>query len=84
MAVLTEPQRAAAMAELMREISSSGTVTITKAALRAALNAADVWADSNASSYNTAIPQPARNALTSRQKAHILALVIMARWKVSI
>jgi molybdopterin-guanine dinucleotide biosynthesis protein len=84
MAVLPDNDRLALWADLMREMSASGeAVSITKADLRAALNAADAWADSNAAAYNTAIPQPARNALTARQKARLLMYVMRRRYEVS-
>jgi molybdopterin-guanine dinucleotide biosynthesis protein len=84
MAVLADNERLALWADLMREMSAAGeAVSITKADLRAALNAADAWADSNAASYNTAIPQPARGALTARQKARLLTYVIRRRQEVT-
>jgi hypothetical protein len=65
MAVLSDTDRAALWAEFMRDQSASRTpMGLTKADLRAAVDAADAWADSNAASFNTALPQPARNALT--------------------
>lgn len=84
MAVLDETNRAQAWAEFMREESTSGNAMgLTKADLRAALDAADAWADANSASYNTAIPQPARSALTARQKAKLLAMVLAKRYGVS-
>ena len=84
MAVLADNDRLALWADLMREMSANGeAVSITKADLRAALNAADVWADTNSTSYNTALPQPARGALTARQKARLLAFVIRRRYEVT-
>lgn len=80
MAVLSDPNRVAVWTDWMRENAES--CSITKTDLRAAVNAADDWANSNAASYNTAIPQPARNALTSAQKARILSYVILKRWQV--
>lgn len=56
---------------------------VVKADLLAAVQAADGWVDSNATSYNNAIPQPARNNLTASQKALILALVVLARYDVA-
>ncbi len=56
---------------------------IVKADLKAAIQAADVWVDSNAASYNSALPQPARNVLTAKQKARILMYVIKRRYEVS-
>lgn len=56
---------------------------ITKADIQAAINAADAWADANSASFNSAIPQPARAALTARQKARILNYVLRRRYEVS-
>jgi hypothetical protein len=52
---------------------------ITKADLQAAVNAADDWADSNASSFNSALPTTFRNNATTAQKALLLAIVVLAR-----
>lgn len=51
----------------------------SKADLRAAINAVDVWIDANASSFNTALPQPFRGAATADQKTLILCWVAMRR-----
>lgn len=84
MAVLPDADRFDLWAELMRAISDAHEpVAITKADLRAALNAADAWAEANATAYNTALPQPARGALTAAQKARILMLVVRRRWEVT-
>ncbi len=53
--------------------------TYTKAELQAAINAADDWVDSNASSFNSALPQPFRTQATTAQKAFLLACVTLAR-----
>lgn len=84
MAVLSDVDRASLWAEFMRLLSDTReTCAITKTDLRAALNAADAWADSNAAAYNAALPLPARTALTAQQKARLLLLVIRRRWEVS-
>ena len=81
MATLTTDQRRALWAELMQELSRDGqTVAITKPDLRAAVDALDTWLDTNASTINTAIPQPARGALTTAQKARLLMFVVRARY----
>jgi hypothetical protein len=81
MAVLSDPDRLTCWAELMRELSAGGeTVSLTKADLRAALNATDAWIDSNAASYNTALPQPARNVLTAAQKTRLFMRVAARRY----
>lgn len=76
MAVLPELDRARALIGLMRD-GSFGAVT--KADLRAAVDATDAWIDSNAASYNVSIPQPARNALTPAQKTLLFCFVAMRR-----
>lgn len=81
MAALSENDRVAVWAEYMRD--GDGAVGITKAQLRAVINAVDDWAEANASSYNNAIPQPQRGLLTTRQKAAILMFVIDRRHSVT-
>ncbi|HXU82500.1 MAG TPA: hypothetical protein VN914_13955 [Polyangia bacterium] len=84
MAVLSDPDRVALWAKLMQDASASRTpLPLLKAELRAAVDAADAWADANAAAYNTALPLPARTALTSKQKALLLMYVIERRWEVS-
>lgn len=51
----------------------------TKAQLQAAVNAADDWADTNAASYNTALPAAFRNSATLQQKTMLLMYVIARR-----
>ena len=53
---------------------------VTKADLQAAVNAADDWADSNAASFNSALPTAFRNNATAGQKALLLAIVVLARY----
>ena len=81
MAVLTNAERAAITAEYQRDISTAAeSCSILKSELRAAVDAADAWADSNSSSYNTALPVAARNGLTASQKARLLMFVIERRF----
>lgn len=80
MAVLSDTDRAALWAELMRELSADGeSISITKADLRAAVNAVDAFLSDNASAINSAIPQLARSSLTTAQKARLLMFVV--RWR---
>lgn len=51
----------------------------TKADLRAAIDACDSWVDSNATAFNTALPQPFRGAATAQQKTLLLCWVAMRR-----
>lgn len=78
MAVLSDLERQRVAAIVMRE-TGSNFGGILKADLQAAVNAADVWADANAASFNTALPLPARNAMTLVDKTKLLSLVIQVR-----
>lgn len=81
MAVLSQADRFAAWAAFMQDESQERQgMALVKADLRAAIDAADDWADANAASFNTAIPLPARTALTARQKAKLLAMVLQRRY----
>lgn len=77
---LTNPDRQAVSAEIQR-LWSDRTLpcSVSKAQLRAAVDAIDDWCDANQSSFNTAIPQPARSALTADQKAWLLCYVVRKR-----
>lgn len=81
MAVLSDGDRLDCWAELMRDFSSAAeSLGITKADFRAAIDAADTWVNSNAASFNSAIPQPARGAMTASQKVRLLAAVALKRF----
>lgn len=82
MAVLTDPDRAAVWAEMMREVSNQRAAfgNLSKADLRAAVNAIDDFLNTNAGALNSAIPQPARGALTTPQKALLLMYVVSRRY----
>lgn len=81
MAALTEQQRVHAAREWIREAFErlGGTATLTTAQIKAALDAADDWADANAVAYNNALPLPFRTTATAAQKALLLAYVCMKR-----
>lgn len=84
MAVLLDTDRANLAKKLMEDLSiKHDLVNLLKSQLRSAIDAADVWADSNSSSYNTALPLVARNNLTAKQKALILEYVIARRYEVT-
>ena len=81
MAEMVSEDRRQVWAETMREWSSANeSVGITKADLRAAVDAIDTWLSSNAAGLNAAIPQPARGALTTAQKARLLQFVVARRY----
>lgn len=82
MAVMGESDRHAVFAEYMRDQRVGPMGAILKPDLRAAVDAADSWAQSNAASFNSALPATARNNLTASQKALLLAYVIMKRYDV--
>jgi hypothetical protein len=81
MAEMTSGQRAAVTTLLMSDVSRDRVPigALTKAQVRAAIDAADTWANDNAASYNAALPQPARTVLTAGLKAQLLTAVILAR-----
>lgn len=81
MANLSAEDRRAAWRDLMADLSREREpLALTKPDLRAAVDAVDAWVNSNAASLNNAIPQPARSALTSAQKARLLTLVVRKRY----
>ena len=82
MAALAPQDRIDLWSELMAELSRDReTVSgVTKADLRAAVDALDDWFNTNAATINAAIPQPARANLTTSQKARLLVRVIYKRF----
>lgn len=80
MAVMSDPNRYSVWAEAMHTIAS--LTGVTKVEFRAAVDAADAWADANQASYNSALPLPARTAMSTVQKTLLLVLVITKRYKV--
>jgi hypothetical protein len=74
MAVLSDSDRREQWAIFMRE--NKEALSLTKSELRDAVNATDLWIDNNQASFNTAIPLPARTALSTRQK--VLLFMFMA------
>lgn len=84
MAVLGDNDRVTLVQKFAQDMSGTRTaVSIVKADMRAAVNAIDDWVQANASAFNTAIPQPARGALTTQQKAKLLWYVVQRRFEVS-
>jgi hypothetical protein len=82
MANLSDNARFAVWSEIMQELSDAREpVSIVKADLRAAVNAIDTWISDNAASLNSAIPQPARGALTAAQKSRIFRMVAKRRYE---
>ncbi len=82
MAILSAANRAAVHARLADWYSGNDAAQLTKPDLRAAVDAADAWVDSNSASYNTALPAAFRTNATARQKALLLTYVILRRFEV--
>lgn len=82
MAVLSNTIRTQLWRGLMRSWSRQGETlaALTKADLQAAVDAADDWANSNAASFNAALPSAFKNNATAGQKALLLAVVVLARF----
>ena len=81
MATLSPEQRQKVRALITRRLSERWeSFAISRPDLQAAIDAADAWIDGNATSFNAAIPQPARGALTASQKAEVLAYVALSRY----
>jgi hypothetical protein len=81
MAVLSDGDRKAVWADLMSYWSSvRDGVAVSKADLRAAVDAIDQYLHDNAAAINSAIPQPARANLTTAQKAILLNYVVAKRY----
>ena len=81
MAVLSDADRATLAAQWMRD--NKEAISILKADVRAAVNAADDWANTNAANYNNALPTAAKNNLSAQQKARLLEVVVKRRFEVS-
>lgn len=83
MTVLDTTNRVVVWATMMQRMSDGRESTaLTKAQLRAAVDAIDDWVEANAAAFNSAIPQPARGALTTAQKARLLMLIAEQRYGV--
>lgn len=79
MAAMTEPERLEIHARIMRDLASFGPWAITKVDLKAAIDAIDVWIDSNAASFNNALPAAAKSGLITAQKTLLLSYVLLKR-----
>lgn len=82
MATMTEQDRQECWAEYMRSQLATYAGVMTKAELRAFIDAVDQWISDNAASFNSALPQPARTVLTNSDKARGLMLVAGKRYNV--
>lgn len=78
MAAMSETNRFRCWAQYIRA-EASLPQGITKADVRAAVDAADTWADDNQASFNTALPTAFKNAASTTQKTILLMYVLMRR-----
>lgn len=85
MAVLTDADRKAIYAKFMSDSSSDHDHlgNMLKADLRALVDAVDQWIDDNAAAFNTALPEPGKTELTTKQKVKLFVEVAERRWEVS-
>lgn len=79
MSTIATQDRADCSADYQRQ-EADGFAGLLKADIQAAVDAADGWVSANSASYNTALPLTARTALTAKQKAKLLMLVIAKRY----
>lgn len=81
MAVLSDADRQRVATALMRWWSNEReSQPWLKQVVRDSVNAADSWQDSNAASYNTALPVTFRTAATAGQKALLFLAVALMRY----
>jgi hypothetical protein len=77
MAALSDTERARIAAQWMRDqIESCG---FDKPALRAAVDATDLWIDTNAAVFNAALPLAFRTNASAAQKTLLFCYVAMRR-----
>ena len=83
MAILTSADRAELRSLFAQEASNVWEViSVSKADLRAAVDAIDQWVEDNQVSFNSTIPLPARTELSAKQKVQLLFYVVRKRWEV--
>jgi hypothetical protein len=78
MAVLIDADRVLVWASLMSD--NTEACNITKADLRAAVNAIDDFLEANAVAINNTLPAAAKAGLSVAQKARLLSYVVRKRW----
>lgn len=81
MALLSDSERHECARAWVRKVfvELGNTATMSHADIKAAMDAADTWADTNAGAFNTALPVPFRTTATLEQKTLLLAFVILRR-----
>jgi hypothetical protein len=85
MAILTEEERQKLCGDYQGASSNIWELLgVTKAQMRAAVDATDDWIEANQASFNSALPLPARTALTSKQKVRLFLSVAQMRFNVEV
>lgn len=79
--MLTTEQRRAIFEKVMRTADNPGG--LTKAQLLEVVDSLDVWWETASAAGNTAIPQPQRGILTTKQKAKLFLMLLEARYEVT-
>ena len=83
MAALSDVNRIALRSLFAQEASNNWEViAMSKNELKAAVDAIDQWVEDNQGGFNSAIPLPARTALTAKQKVQLFFYVVKKRWEV--
>jgi hypothetical protein len=77
MPLLSESDRQRTHGQWMRD--NAEPTGLSKASIRAALDATDDWIQANDASFNAALPQPFRGAATAAQKTLLFCYVAMRR-----
>lgn len=79
MAVLTTQDRQRIWRGIMRYSPFGGVSNVLKSDLQAAVNATDDWIDTNAASYNSALPVAFRTNASQTQKTLLFCAVALMR-----
>lgn len=77
MATMSATDQQRCMNQYMRERNATGN--FVKADLLAAVQATDSWIDSNAASFNAALPAAVRNGMSAAQKTELFCYVARRR-----
>jgi hypothetical protein len=85
MAILIDNDRREIWAEFQRHSSNIWeNIGLSKAQLRAAVDATDDWIDINQTSFNDALPAAAKAVLTAKQKVRLFLAVAQKRFNVEV
>ena len=84
MAVLLDADRVRIFRGLMRYLGFGSVANVLKTDLKAAVDAADSWVDTNSASFNTALPVVFRNNASASQKSLLLVAVVLMRFDIAL